>query len=201
MLPKHSGRWLCLLSDDNREEQTKELQFECANVTTRGEGAHKTALVKREQDVVARLDDAIRARDRGALGLAPGQMPTVGEWMDIWLASKYELKPKTVQRYRTDIDLYIKQVADMDPAILMHLISNYDSYDATAWLHELKVPALVIAGEKDHVIPLEQQELMHQLLPNSRLEVVRHGSHCPQMDLPELFNQHIEKFLSQLDYR
>lgn len=73
-----------------------------------GRGRLRTLSGKREQDVVARLDDAIRTRDRGALGLTPGEMPTVGEWMDVWLASKYELKPKTIQRYRTDIDLYIK---------------------------------------------------------------------------------------------
>ena len=63
---------------------------------------------KAEQDVVARLDQAIKARDTGMLGPAPGQTPTVGEWMDSWLAAKYELKPKTVERYRTDIDRFIK---------------------------------------------------------------------------------------------
>jgi non-heme chloroperoxidase len=101
---------------------------------------------------------------------------------------------------QADIELYIDQVINMDPSILIKLIENYDAYDANAWLHTVKVPTLIIAGEQDKLIPLEQQELMHQLIPNSQLEVIRHGSHCPQMDLPDLVNLRIEKFLAAANY-
>jgi len=102
---------------------------------------------------------------------------------------------------REDIELYIEQVAAMDPGILIQLIRSYESYDATAWLHTIQAPTLILAGQEDHMIPLEQQSLMKQLIPNSSLEVIRHGSHCPQMDLPELVNHKIENFLRELDYR
>jgi len=95
---------------------------------------------------------------------------------------------------KEDIEFYANQVAEMDPAILIHLIQNYDSYDATSWLHTVDVPTLLIAGEQDKIIPLEQQELIHQLIPRSKLEVILHGSHCPQMNLPELENLKIENF-------
>ena len=36
--------------------------------------------------------------------------------------------------HEKDIELYIQQVANMDPAIFFNLIQNYDRYDATAWL-------------------------------------------------------------------
>lgn len=95
-----------------------------------------------------------------------------------------------------DVGLYVDQVADMDPTILIHLIENYDALDMTSWLHDIKVPTLIIAGENDKVTPIENQELMKQLIPNSKLEVIKHGSHCPQMDLPDLVNLKIEKFLT-----
>lgn len=101
---------------------------------------------------------------------------------------------------QADIELYIDQVAEMDPSILIHLIENYDAYDAAAWLHTVNLPALIIAGEQDKIIPVEQQELMNQLIPGSQLEVIRHGSHCPQMDLPDLVNLKIENFLRQINY-
>lgn len=100
-----------------------------------------------------------------------------------------------------DIQLYLDQVADLDPGILVHLIENYDSYDASAWLHTIQVPTLILAGERDSVIPIEQQELMRQLIPNSRMVTIPHGSHCPQMDLPDLVNLQIEKFLNEINYR
>jgi pimeloyl-ACP methyl ester carboxylesterase len=84
----------------------------------------------------------------------------------------------------------------MDPGILVHLIENYDTVDATPWLHEVKVPTLILAGAEDHIIPIEQQLLMAQLIPHARMETIRHGSHCPQMDLPELVNAQIATFLN-----
>lgn len=99
-----------------------------------------------------------------------------------------------------DIQLYVDQVAQMDPAILIHLIQNYDTYDASAWLHTVNVPTLILAGDQDRVIPLAQQELMNQLIPQSRMEVIRHGSHCPQMDLPDLVNSKIDAFLKEIGY-
>jgi pimeloyl-ACP methyl ester carboxylesterase len=102
---------------------------------------------------------------------------------------------------QADIELYVNQVAEMDPAILMHLIEHYDSYDATSWLHTVQAPTLIVSGENDRLIPLEQQELLRQLIPQSQLEVIRHGSHCPQMDLPDLVNLKIEKFLESIGYR
>jgi len=94
-----------------------------------------------------------------------------------------------------DVGLYVDQVAEMDPGILLHLIENYDLVDMTSWLHTIDVPTLIIAGREDKIIPLSQQELMHQLIPGSDFMVVNHGSHCPQMDLPEMVNLKIEKFL------
>jgi len=96
---------------------------------------------------------------------------------------------------KEDINLYLKQVSDMDPGVFLQLLETYDEYDATSWIHNIDVPTLILAGEKDQIIPYKQQELMHQLIPNSELEIIRHGSHCPQMDLPEQVNQRIEIFL------
>ena len=101
---------------------------------------------------------------------------------------------------KEDIERYVDQVAETDPSILIHLIENYESYDAAAWLHTVHVPTLIIAGELDNLVPLEQQELIHQLIPGSQLEVIQHGSHCPQMDLPELVSLKIEKFLEEINY-
>ena len=99
---------------------------------------------------------------------------------------------------REDIDRYIDEVEKTDPGILLRLLDSYQAYDATPWLHTIQVPTLILAGEQDRITPLEQQELMHQLIPGSELEVVHHGSHCPQMDLPELVNVKIENFLARV---
>ncbi len=102
---------------------------------------------------------------------------------------------------KEDIDMYVDQVIDMDPGILIRLINDYERSDSSAWLHTVKAPTLILAGDQDKVVPVEQQELLRQLIPNSRYEVIRHGSHCPQMDLPDLVNLRIERFLNEIGYR
>lgn len=101
---------------------------------------------------------------------------------------------------KEDIALYVDQISEMDPRIFLTLIRNYDNYDGSSWLHTVACPTRIIAGENDLVVPLAQQELLHQLIPNSEFEVIRHGSHCPQMDLPDLVNSKIEEFLKRIHY-
>lgn len=101
---------------------------------------------------------------------------------------------------RDDIALYVDEMADMDPGILFYLIQNYNHADSTGWLHEINIPTLLIGGDRDLITPIDRQELMHQLIPNSELIRVAHGSHCVQMDLPDLINTKIEKFLGKIKY-
>lgn len=97
-----------------------------------------------------------------------------------------------------DIETYIKMLSRMDMIITLQLLKDYETYDATPWLDKISVPTLVIAGENDLIIPREAQEIMHQLIPGSKFELIRHGSHCPQMDIPELINIIIDRFLTEL---
>jgi pimeloyl-ACP methyl ester carboxylesterase len=99
-----------------------------------------------------------------------------------------------------DVALYVDQIAELDPKVFLHLIRNYDQYDGTSWLHTVDKPTMIIAGESDLIVPLAQQELLHQLIPKSEFELIKHGSHCPQMDLPDLVNSKIEEFLKRIGY-
>jgi pimeloyl-ACP methyl ester carboxylesterase len=96
-----------------------------------------------------------------------------------------------------DIETYSRQIAELPPVVLTQTMNDYQAFDASAWLHELKQPALVISGEKDFVTPPETQDLMHQLLPDSRMARVPHGSHCSTLDSPEYICLLIERFLNE----
>jgi len=98
---------------------------------------------------------------------------------------------------KEDVAQYINQIAEMDAKLFLQLINNYNAYDATPWLHQINVPTMILAGEQDHITPTEEQELLHQLIPNSQIEIIKHGSHCPQMDLPDLVNLLIDNFLKK----
>jgi len=45
------------------------------------------------------------------------------------------------------------------------------------WLHRIPHPTLVIAGDRDPIVPLANARLMARLIPNAHLHVVRGGGH------------------------
>ena len=94
-----------------------------------------------------------------------------------------------------DIKTYARQIAELHPAVLTRMMDDYRNFDATPWLHTITQPTLILSGDQDRVTPPETQDLMHQLMPNSELVRIHHGSHCATLDLPELVNLVIEKFL------
>jgi predicted dienelactone hydrolase len=71
--------------------------------------------------------------------------------------------------------------------------------DATPWLHEVAVPTLVLAGDKDKITPALNQKIFHKLIPAAEFHLIKEGSHCPQMEKPELVNEIIGKFLVRLE--
>jgi pimeloyl-ACP methyl ester carboxylesterase len=97
-----------------------------------------------------------------------------------------------------EIQTYVNNIAEIDPKVFLSLIRNYDKYDGMSWLQGVTAPTLVLAGQKDLIIPAEKSQLLHQLIPNSQIEVVPNGSHCSQMDFPDLVNQRIQEFIESI---
>ena len=64
------------------------------------------------------------------------------------------------------------------------------------WLHELKQPTLVIAGEDDRAIPLANGRFLARRIPNARLHVVKGGGHVFVLDEPESIVDEIHAFLN-----
>ena len=71
--------------------------------------------------------------------------------------------------------------------------------DITARLGEIKVPALVVHGDKDAAIPLALAEKLTAGLADAKLVVVPGAGHAANLTHPETVNPAIERFLAELD--
>lgn len=98
-----------------------------------------------------------------------------------------------------DINEYLRGTALVGVDVFLNLLGDYMSYDATHWLHEVKAPTLVIAGEKDLITPPKNQRVFAELIPNSEFAVIPEGSHCPQMEKKDLVSGIIRKFLASAE--
>jgi pimeloyl-ACP methyl ester carboxylesterase len=77
----------------------------------------------------------------------------------------------------------------------MRIFESMMSYDGKPVLARVNVPTMIIGGKKDSVTPQKHQEEVHQLIRGSEFFMVHYGSHCTQLDMPELVNLKIERFL------
>jgi pimeloyl-ACP methyl ester carboxylesterase len=67
--------------------------------------------------------------------------------------------------------------------------------DQQATLAAVTVPTLVLCGEHDTLCPRKRHDLMHALVPGSRLEVVAGAGHLPTLEQPEATTAAIARWL------
>jgi pimeloyl-ACP methyl ester carboxylesterase len=97
-----------------------------------------------------------------------------------------------------DIEIYARGIAEMDLNAFIQMFESMLNYDGRPVLERIEVPTLIISGKKDSVTPQKHQEAMHNLIRGSELLMVPMGSHCTQLDMPDLVNLKIQRFLSEL---
>ncbi|HEX4109109.1 MAG TPA: alpha/beta fold hydrolase [Solirubrobacteraceae bacterium] len=68
-------------------------------------------------------------------------------------------------------------------------------FTSLPWLHSLRQPTLIIAGDDDPIIPLANARLMAGLIPDARLRIVKGGGHLLLLDEPGTVIDDIYAFL------
>jgi len=96
-----------------------------------------------------------------------------------------------------DIEIYAKGVSTQDISVFITLFEDMLRFDGRPILPDIRIPTLIIGGEKDRITPPELQQELHQSIPHSELQIVPYGSHCTQLDFPDFVNLRAEKFLRQ----
>ncbi len=71
-------------------------------------------------------------------------------------------------------------------------------HDASDVLHHIDVPSLIMAGDRDLLVPPFIAENTHRAIPGSRLVLVEGGTHYALMEYPSVFREELLAFLSQV---
>lgn len=71
-------------------------------------------------------------------------------------------------------------------------------WDMCKSLNEIVIPALVLCGREDKVTPLEESEFLHHHMAHSQLHIIDHAGHLSNLEQPDEFNAHLEKFITGL---
>lgn len=70
-------------------------------------------------------------------------------------------------------------------------------HNVASVLGDIKTPTLLIWGLQDTITPPEVALEFHDRLPHSEIIFLERCGHVPMMEHPNLFNQHVRRFLEQ----
>jgi poly(3-hydroxyalkanoate) depolymerase len=71
-------------------------------------------------------------------------------------------------------------------------------WSSLPWLWLMQQPALVLAGDDDHMAPASNARIMHSLIPRAQLSIY-HGGHLDILTDPREIMPGIERFLARAD--
>ena len=70
--------------------------------------------------------------------------------------------------------------------------------DATPWLAEIDVPALLVVGDEDAITPVKEMRAMHERIAGSELAVVEQAGHLSPVEQPERFDEALLRFVERV---
>jgi len=96
---------------------------------------------------------------------------------------------------KKDMVPYFLHIANLDKRMGFTALRLMNEHTAMDVLENVKVPTLIIVGEKDGMTPPSHGETVHKKIPNSELFVVPYGQHTALIENPQAINYRIELFL------
>jgi pimeloyl-ACP methyl ester carboxylesterase len=98
---------------------------------------------------------------------------------------------------RSDMEPYLEHLSLLDVQVFFEMARAAQEHDAEPWLGEIRVPVLVVAGERDLFTPRHLSLEMAQRISGAELLEIPRGSHAALIEQPELINLRLEKFLRE----
>ncbi|MFN4098514.1 MAG: alpha/beta fold hydrolase [Pararhodobacter sp.] len=94
------------------------------------------------------------------------------------------------------LDLCMDMALSLGPLVFRdQSLALRDRADRQQALRGFQGPALVLMGAGDTLCPLDRHELMHALMPQSRLVIIKGAGHLPTLEQPQATAQALQHWL------
>ena len=106
----------------------------------------------------------------------------------------------TSQRDRPDLAKQVRNLicGNTRDGIKTFVKAMMERADSTPLLAQIDVPALIVHGAEDTLIPPAEAEGMHRAIRNSQLELIPLSGHLPNLEQPGPFDAALWQFLKKL---
>jgi pimeloyl-ACP methyl ester carboxylesterase len=121
------------------------------------------------------------------------QWPETGEWV-----KRIGLAGRTLDEEL--FDAIAGSFEKLDLSLWLRTFLLLGEHDASDIVRDVDVPTLVVAGDRDVFTPRNAMEALVREIPGAELMVVPGGTHYVLLEVPDLVNLRIEKFLIERGY-
>lgn len=111
------------------------------------------------------------------------------EFIDTWQANVLPVD-------ETFHALVKRETADVAPHVWKSIARGLLTQDQRRFLKEIRVPTLILAGEKDPAFGADDQRRLRELLPHAQYEVYAGAGHNPNWEIPKVVAGDMNAFLS-----
>ncbi|MAD60165.1 MAG: hypothetical protein CMH49_01455 [Myxococcales bacterium] len=98
---------------------------------------------------------------------------------------------------KRDIERYLNHLGRMKPEFFLTMLQQMSQHSCRTCLADIDTESLVIAGALDHFTPPRLSVELDHLLPNSKLLMLKEGTHSAPIEQTIEVNQSIRQFLQQ----
>ena len=107
---------------------------------------------------------------------------------------------KTTRAKRPDIVNTVHRMMSAAPVdgVIGALQAMMDRPDSNSTLGTIDVPSLVVTGDEDAIIPIEEARVIQSGIRGSSLEVITGAGHLSNLERPAAFNHVVSEFLARL---
>ena len=96
------------------------------------------------------------------------------------------------------LDAVFEHARELDPRVVGQVAASYFEHSADDVLPDVRVPTLIIAGDKDQLTPVTAAERMRDRIPGAELVVFPGHSHLVLVEKPGEVHAVIERFLARV---
>ena len=111
------------------------------------------------------------------------------------VAINSEVNGKVIER--SDLVPYFQHLSQMDPDVFFQTVEFMNEHSVEELLGEINTPTLIAAGQYDTFTPCWLSRKMNRLISDSELMVMPGGTHVAPIEIPELLELRIERFIEK----
>lgn len=107
---------------------------------------------------------------------------------------------KTTQEINPEIEAFVRRLIKQQSPIAIRTAIHRMMHrpDSTPLLPDITVPTLVITGDEDALIPVDESRAMAEAVPGATLVIVPRAGHLANLEQPDAFNTAFHAFLAKL---